>query len=522
MNTIQTFIALFVTGLVSVGAETLVQKWHPIDIRFESPVKYENPFRDVELSATFSGPGGETFTIPGFYSGDNAWTVRFAPTRTGVWNYVSESSDPHLREKKGSVKCIENSDTNVHGGLRVDEVAKRHFKYDDGTCFFLLGCEINWLAFIDMQDPNLAKTKEIIEAYADNGFNMVLLNAYANDTTWKKGRTEAQDWGPPALHPWKGTPSNFDYSHLNTAYWDHFDRVMDYLRENGMVAYLYFKVYNKLVDWPEKGSIEDELYFSYIVSRYQAYPNVVWSFSKESYYEPDHDYISKMLRLIDSKDAYQRLITTHDDNGQGIDFAFDGDYGDVLDFYTDQTQHDIYNNSFEDYSRKEWPITNMEPGYQGGNDGTNTYGGPVRNSSPEGLLKRIYNVYMAGAYAAYYYTWHAWDVVRTDETPKNLVYYKYLSDFFNETKWYELAPSDELVTGSGNHCLSKAGEEYIVYLGNGGSTTLTVESTENRFRGTWMNTLTGEKIEQEVALLDSNEYVSPWNDAPSVLWIRKR
>ncbi len=506
----------------SLFSQTVVERWHPVDLSFESSESYRNPFQDVELSAVFRGPGGETLTIPGFYNGGHVWKVRFSPTSTGEWTYTTSSKDPQLNSVTGSIICIANGRGNVHGRLLVDELNTRHFKYEDGTRFFLMGCEINWLALIDMGDPDLNITKEIIELYAANGFNTVLFNAYANDTTWKAGKTEKYDWGPPQLHPWAGTPSNFEYSRLNTAYWDHFDRVMDCLLENGMVAYLYFRVYNKLVDWPEKGSLNDELYFSYIVSRYQAYPNVIWSFSKESYYEPDHDYISKMLSLVDSKDAYQRLITTHDDNGKGIDFAFDGDYGDILDFYTDQTQFDIYNNSLEDYSRKEWPVTNMEPGYQGGNDGTNTYGGPVRNSSPEDLLKRIYNVKMAGAYAAYYYTWHAWDVVRTREKPDKLVCYKYLTDFFRGTKWYELAPSDALLTGTGNHCLAKAGSEYIVYLGNGGSTTLTIEGAESRFRGTWMNTWTGEKREEENVLVGSKEYTSPWKRDPSILWIRER
>lgn len=521
-ETINKLIILTLLGSVWGHSESIVQKWHPVDIQFESPVEYENPFQDVDLSATFSGPGGETLTLPAFYSGDSVWTIRFSPNRIGSWNYKTISSDSHLGNQQGIVLCVGNERGNVHGGLKVDDVSNRHFVFEDGTRFFLLGCEINWFANIDMGDPSLAKAKQIIGTYADNGFNAVLLNAYANDTTWKVGKTEEDDWGPPLMHPWKGAPSRFDYSQLNTEYWDHFDRVMNSLFENGMVAYIYFKVYNKLVDWPEKGSKEDELYFSYIVSRYQAYPNVIWSFSKESYYESDHNYIAKMLRLIGEKDAYGRLRTTHDDNGQGVDFAFDGDYGEIMDFYTDQTQHDIYNNSIEDYSRKEWPITNMEPGYQRGNDGTNTYGGSRRNSSPEGLLKRMYNVNMAGAYATYYYTWHAWDVVRTNEKPKNLVYYKYLSEFFRKTRWYELVPSNELLTGSENHCLSKAGTEYIVYLGNGGSTTLTIENAESRLRGTWMNTLTGEKSDEDEVLVGSNEYTSPWQSVPSVLWIRRQ
>jgi hypothetical protein len=287
-----------------------------------------------------------------------------------------------------------------------------------------------------------------------------------------------------------------------------------------MVAYIYFKVYNKLVNWPTKGSRNDELFFSSIVARYQAYPNIIWSFAKESYYEPDHAYIHKMLDLIEEKDAYGRLRTTHDDNGRGVDYAFDGGYDNNLDFYTDQTQKDLYNNSIGDYHQKEWPVSNMEPGYQGGNDGTSSYQGD--NISAEELIKRMYVVYMAGAYATYYYTWHAWDVVRTEEEPDNLVYYRYLTDFFTRANWYELVPDDDLVTGTGNHCLSKPGSEYIIYLGNGGSTTLTIEGAAKPLQGTWMNAFTGKEEKLDGIHSGSKQITSPWGSVPSLLWIYKQ
>ncbi len=511
--------ALFLVMTLSMIAQQTVEQWHQFDLLFDSPIEYSNPFMEVGITATFEGPGGEVLTIPGFYKGGNNWVVRFAPTQIGEWSYTTVSEDPQLGGQTGKLLCVKNNHQNVHGRLMIDEQNKRHFKYEDGSRFFLMGAEINWLALIDMQDPDLVKTRQIIDMYADRGFNTVLINAYTNDTTWRRGKTEDEDWGPPPLHAWPGSPDNYDFSKLNPEYWEHFDKVMDTLFEKGMVAYIYFKVYNKLVDWPEKGSKYDELYFSYIVARYQAYPGIIWSFSKESYYEPDHDYILKMLDLIASQDAYDRLITTHDDNGRGKDFAFDGEYGQILNFYTDQTQRDVHNNTFEDYLRKEWPISNMEPGYQRGNDGTNTYGGD--NISPERLVKRIYEVIMAGGYATYYYTWHAWDVVRTAEEPENLVYYQYLTEFFGKTQWYAMAPADELIRGSENHCLANAGSEYIIYLGNGGSAPLTLEGVSGHLQGTWMNAYTGETREYVGISNGTNLLNSPWSDTPSLLWIRK-
>lgn len=518
-KTITTAVLITVMS-ISLFAQTVVEQWHPVDISFESTEPYPNPFQNLDVSATFVGPGGTTLTIPGFFNGGNTWIVRFSPTKIGKWIYTSSSNDAQLNHKTGTVTCIVNTQAHVHGRLGVDESYRHHFKYEDGTRFFLMGCEIDWLALIDMQDADLTKTKQIIDMYTAQGFNTVLMNAYAYDTRWRGGKTEDEDWGPPLLHPWPGPHDNHDFSRLDSAYWNHYDKVIEYLFKKGMVAYIYFKVYNKLVHWPAKGSKNDELYFSHIVARYQAYPNIIWCFAKESYYEPDHAYIHKMLDLITEKDTYQRLRTTHDDNGRGDDYAFDGTLGDNLDFYTDQTQRDVYNNSLTDYLQKEWPVSNMEPGYQGGNDGTSSYQGD--NLTAEELVKRMYEVVMAGAYGAYYYTWHAWDVVRTGEEPKNLNYYKYLTDFFTRTKWYELVPDDNLITGNENHCLAKAGSEYIVYLGNGGSTTLTIDDAGEPLQGTWMNVFTGAEENVTGISNGSKRYTSPWGVAPALLWIHEK
>ena len=103
--------------------------WHPAEFSFESSERYDNPFQDVDLSATFTGPDGTTLTIPGFYNGGNTWIVRFSPTKTGEWTYTSSSNDAQLNHKTGTLTCVVNTQANVHGRLMVDEAHKHHFKY---------------------------------------------------------------------------------------------------------------------------------------------------------------------------------------------------------------------------------------------------------------------------------------------------------------------------------------------------------------------------------------------------------
>ncbi len=75
--------------------------WHPLTLTFQGPEAAEtdrspNPFLDIRLQVTFSGPSGEQFNVPGFFDGDGnggpkgrAWRVRFAPNAAGTWKYAA-------------------------------------------------------------------------------------------------------------------------------------------------------------------------------------------------------------------------------------------------------------------------------------------------------------------------------------------------------------------------------------------------------------------------------------------------
>ncbi len=525
-------IWLFAAQVFIASAQMEIQQWHPVDLSFSSTVTYANPFTGVTLSAKFTGPGNTTLVVHGFYVGDSIWKIRFAPTKTGAWTYATSSNDANLNAVTGSITCIANTQTNIHGRLMVDSLNPHHFRYEDGTPYFLMGGEIDWLGLIKCGDTTLTKPKQIIDMYASRGFTAINMSAYAWE--WPvvdSAATDTNDFGPPDLYAWAGNNTTPDHTRFNTAFWNHYDQVINYLFQKGLVAYIYFHWYisytltgdTTQVNWPAQGTADDSLYFSNIVARYQAYPNIIWSFGKEVYYQPNQTYIHSMLDLIGGKDAYKRLRTLHDDVGTGSapDYAAEPTLDTDMNFRTSQQhsqQPDIYAVAISQRAAKNWPIYNAETGYEIGNDGGHTYS--VVQSKGE-ALKRIYKVFMAGAYAAFYYTYHAWDIVRTYEEPAGLIYYQYLSGFFTNTDWYNLVPKDSLITAdTTNHCLAKAGSEYIVYLGNGGSTKLTIAGAVGELQGTWMNGYTG--VEQSAGPYGNGSIAltSPWNDTtPALLWL---
>ena len=79
----------------------LVQ-WHPLTFSFEGPAAAEtdsspNPFLDIRLQVTFTGPGDKRYDVPGFFDGDgksgpkgNVWRVRFSPDAPGEWKFEAK------------------------------------------------------------------------------------------------------------------------------------------------------------------------------------------------------------------------------------------------------------------------------------------------------------------------------------------------------------------------------------------------------------------------------------------------
>lgn len=181
-----------------------VPRWQPRDFSFRADQKLENPF-SVAFAAEATGPGGIRLRIPGFYDGDGTWKVRLSPTIEGDWSLVTRSSLPALDNRQAAFRCQRNPSPLVHGGLIVDPQYPRHFVYEDGTRFYLLGYECDWLWAPDLGQPDLKATEAFLDRLAASGFNYILINTYAHDTGWRKGRTGDDDFGPPSMYAWEGS-----------------------------------------------------------------------------------------------------------------------------------------------------------------------------------------------------------------------------------------------------------------------------------------------------------------------------
>jgi len=479
------FFAAAVFARIAFGAPAPpeVQQYHPIDLRFKAEGVSGNPFQ-VDFSAEFLGPDGKTLKVPGFYDGDATWVIRFAPPAIGSWSYRTASNVPLLNAKTGKLVAVANTNELVHGRLRVDPQHPHHFVFEDGAHFFLLGFECDWLWALDAKDAGIPNLRRFVDILAERGFNHITMNIFAYDTPWAKGNRNQWDYGPPPIYPWAGSNDKPDFSRLNLAFWKHYDKVVDYLFQKGIVAHLMLRVYNKMVKWPPNGSPEDDLYYRYIVARYAAYPNVIWDFSKEAQNEKDTKYKLAVIGKIKLWDPYHNLVTVHDD-----DANYDNGNYNICDFRSDQRHSKWGDTILAQRAARRWPVLNIEYGYERGVENLATYG--VEQDWQE-VLRRTWEIYCAGGYCNYYYSNTAWDLIKWNPEPPGWKRYRILRDFFESTRWWGAEPHNDLLLKGNGWCLADPGREYVVFVPRGGAVVLRLVGNE-KYSAIRFDPYTGEK-----------------------------
>ena len=88
-----------------------------------------------------------------------------------------------------------------HGVLRVDEKNPHHFVFEDGTRFYMLAYECDWLWALDVGSPKLKTINPFLNKLASYGFNYVILDTYAHDTSWRTGRLAVRSAGSRGMPP---------------------------------------------------------------------------------------------------------------------------------------------------------------------------------------------------------------------------------------------------------------------------------------------------------------------------------
>ncbi len=245
-----------------------IECWHVSEITLSSKVRYANPYADVRVSATFTGPKGQTIYREAFWDGGNIWKMRFAPTVSGRWTWKttsSDTSDAGLHGQTGELRCIVYEGENPvyrHGFLRISD-NRRHFCHADGAPFFWLG-DTHW-QMPDTERVNECNHPEHGGAACSYGGQFQHLVADRKTRGFNVYQTYPSATGD---HWWSAKYTQIEPDRFREV----FDVQMDHLARQGFVIALGCGHFNNSTRIPEADLCR---FARYLVARYGAHP-VLW------------------------------------------------------------------------------------------------------------------------------------------------------------------------------------------------------------------------------------------------------
>lgn len=497
------FVILFSNNPASANNDINGVQWKPIEITLHADKFYRNSFKDVELSATFTGPTGTSITLPGFWYGKNIWKIRFSPTSVGNWVWKTECnvSDKGLNNRTGKFKCIKSS-TNSHGFIKISE-NKRHFEYADGTPFFWLG-DTHW------QMPNTQRISEcnhpghkgdkcvyggqfqhLVSDRIDKGFNV--WQTYIAATTGN------------GKHLWWSDA----WSQINP---ERFNRILDYeidyLSERNFTIALGIDHFTATDHIP----LDDmKRVARYIVARYAAYP-IVWITAQEvNAPKTNVQYWKAIAAEIRRLDGYKHPLSGH----QWVVDPYTRPLGSEKwhDYFAVQGGHrgngaqpKSYYKAYWDYSPAK-PFVETEADYEQVNCGGVADDSGVRWQAYKSILcgSAGYTYGAAGIWAARWskddpqwkkFNTHAWyDGLSLPGSTQM----KFLAQFFSGIQWWKLVPrwndnawgewrwpEETVISSDGT-------KTYIVYFYHNDRKTGTLKNIDpkSRYVTSWFNPRNG-------------------------------
>lgn len=485
-----------------------VVKWQIFELGLEAEDMGGNPYLEVSVCAVFRGPDGIEKQVMGFWDGGRQFVVRFTPMVEGEWTYETQSDNGSLDGVTGSLTCVKGEGSEK-GFLRRDEEYRYHFRWDDGSRFFMCGTTYYEILKNAADGDNW---KRAIDGCLEYGINKVRMHV---NPLWVK---------PPDITPYPNTLA-FAGSHdvLNIDHWRLLDDVVKYMAEKDMVADLILfaggggehqmDLFGTLV--------QDEQYVRYVMARYAAFPNVMWCLVNEWNYTPkDQKYWNGLGRIMADEDPWaedeglRRLLTIHQQTR--IDFQFFGQawlthacfqYG-----VRNRTQAgDEWSDFGETKYRNgdEWGhggvIFNMGHDIPVVNDEFGYIGEPVDKSEPEecALTRKkhrqiLWGIHVAGGYSAAgdktsYNDGRPYMCANWHDT-EEYGDIKQLIDFFTDGRvqyWKMSADQDAIVSGDRVYVLSDQEQQYVIYVAVGGTVTLLLPEVE--FVAERYNPRTGER-----------------------------
>lgn len=575
-------------GSVEVSGE--LRAWHKVTLTFEGPESNENaapnPFLDYRLNVYLTN-GAKLYVVPGYYAADgnagetsatkgNKWRAHFRPDAAGKWTYVvsfrsgpniavspepgegspgamdgltgtiavgaSDKAAPDLRAKGAlqyaGQRYLRFAGTGEHylaGGAMSPENFLAYYEFD-GTFDIprLIQGNAGGEKFIHRYEPHAqdwrpgdpvwksGKGKNIIGAVnylASKGMNSVLFMPYTID-----GGDGNDTW------PWTAPDERlrFDCSKL-----DQWEIVFSHMEKLGLV--LHFLTSETENDQGLDGGdlgIQRRLYYRELIARFGHHLGVIWNLGEENTNTPAQQ--RAFSTYLKNTDPYRHAVVTHTyprehDKVYNALLAYPDFDGASL--QNNETGSDTHSETIKWIERSEmaghpWVVQLDEYGH--GQNGVKT--DALDPAKDEPRKNCLWGNLMAGGGGANWYFGYKYphsDLISEDWRQRDIMWNqtRYALEFFRtHVPFAEMTACDSLV--SSGYCFAKRGSVYVVYLPEGGTATLLVET--GKYTVEWFNPRLGGALQQgnvrEVAGPATVSLGSPPRDARSdwVILCRKR
>lgn len=364
---------LFLLLFISTHATDTVELWDYYEITLSGPTS-GNPYKEINIKAVFTNDD-ESFEVPGFYSGNGIYKIRFMPDDKGTWTYKTSSNAEMLNNRKGSFECIPVTGNN-HGFVEVDK--KFHFSYADGTPYYPFGTTLySWITQPD------SVQEQTLQSLSQSPFNKVRMCVFPQNHYW-------YEIGEPSLQAFEGSPRNWDFSRFNPDYFDHLEkRILQLRKMNIECDLILFHPYDRdRWGYDQMNADQSDFYVRYLIARFGAFRNIWWSAANE------YDLVKnkkvedwdRILQILQNEDIYQHLRSIHQ----------------CKEFY-DWTKPWVTHASIQkiDIKMREWleefnkPVIVDEPGYEG--NFHFTWG----DLTPEHMTQQFWDAVTNGGYATH-------------------------------------------------------------------------------------------------------------------------
>jgi hypothetical protein len=515
-----------------------------------------NPFLDYRMTVAFKHESGSpSYKVPGYFAADGdaanssaeagvKWRAHVSPDKPGKWSYsvsfvkgkhvaVSDAAGTPVKPcngKSGSfvVKATDKTGRDLRAKGRLQYVGKHHLRFaGSGQYFLKCGADApeNFLAYKefdgsfknDGQKDNLVKTwKPHVKDWR------------SGDPSWAGGKGKGiigavNYLASEGLNAFSFITMNIggddrnvfpyltyrDRTHIDCSRLDQWEIVFAHGERMGM--YLHFKTMETenelLLDRGDLGP-QRKLYYRELIARFSHHMALNWNLGEEIN-NASHEQKVAWANYFYTHDPYRHNIVIHNMGNPHYDLLGKASALTGFSLQTNRPDFSQVHRRTLDYIKrsaaagKPWVVACDEPG-----DATHSLrpDNDAGSSHEDGRKNALWGHIMAGGAGLEFY--FGYKHAHSDLTCQSYRsrdrfwdYCRFALEFFADNKipFWDMTNADELVAGgkkkSSNYCLAKAGELYLVYLGDGGSAKLDLGKAKGAFTVKWFNPRKGGKLQ---------------------------